>query len=116
MLAFMNLIFLSDFVKLQSCLTVQSRSVGLGVDFVFPPSQQVTSNPHQIYQKKMDYRLEIWQLDITLLVMGGPFQPPLSENRDFSGTEHPLDRRLVSEFKSVRCDPVEEKSALSFSV
>ena len=31
------------FVKLQSSLTVQSMSVGLGVDFVFPPSQ-VTSN------------------------------------------------------------------------
>ena len=28
-----------DFVKLQSSLTVQSKSVGLGVDFVFPPSQ-----------------------------------------------------------------------------
>ena len=27
------------FVKLQSSLTVQSKSVGLGVDFVFPPSQ-----------------------------------------------------------------------------
>ena len=28
------------FVKLQSSLTVQSELVGLGVDFVFPPSQQ----------------------------------------------------------------------------
>ena len=32
-----------DFVKLQSSLTVQSKPVGLGVDFVFPPSQ-VTNN------------------------------------------------------------------------
>ena len=30
-------------VKLQSSLTVQSKSVGLGVDFVFPPSQ-LTNN------------------------------------------------------------------------
>ena len=29
-------------VKLQSSLTVQSKSVGLGVDFVFPPSQLIT--------------------------------------------------------------------------
>ena len=38
------------FVKLQSSLTVQSKSVGLGVDFVFPPSQlttRTTNNPHQ---------------------------------------------------------------------
>ena len=27
------------FVKLQSSLTVQSKSVGLGVDFIFSPSQ-----------------------------------------------------------------------------
>ena len=53
-----------DVVKLQSSLTVQSKSVGLGVDFDFPPSQQLTT-PTKIYQKEMYYRLEIWQLDLT---------------------------------------------------
>ena len=51
-------------VKLQSSLTVQSKSVGLGVGFVFPPSHQQLT-PTKIYQKKMYYRLEIWQLDLT---------------------------------------------------
>ena len=32
------------FGKLQSSLIVQSTSVGLGLDFVFPPSQQVTTS------------------------------------------------------------------------
>ena len=37
------------FVKLQYSLTVQSKSVRQGVDFVFPPSQEqvTTSNPNQ---------------------------------------------------------------------
>ena len=39
---------------------------------------------------------------------GGPFRPPLSENRDFSGTEPPLDLRPVCKFKFVRCGPVEK--------
>ena len=33
---------------------------------------------------------------------------PLSENRDFSGTEHLLDLRPVCKFKFVRCGPVEK--------
>ena len=38
------------------------------------------------------------------------------ENRDFSGTEHPLDLRPVCKFEFVRCGPLEKKqSALSFS-
>ena len=47
----------------------------------------------------------------------GLLGPPLLENRDFSGTEPPLDLRPVCEFKFVRCGPVEKnQSALSFSV
>ena len=34
-----NLFRVKIIVKLQSSLTVQSKSVGLEVDFVFPPSQ-----------------------------------------------------------------------------
>ena len=41
----------------------------------------------------------------------------LSENRDFSGTEPPLDLRPVCKFKFVHCGPVEKnQSDLSFSV
>ena len=54
-----------DIVKLQASLTVQSKSVGQGVDFVFPPSQQQLTTLTKIYQKEMCYRLEIWQLDLT---------------------------------------------------
>ena len=50
-------------VKLQSSLTVQSKSVGLGVDFVFPPVTTTTTLT-KIYQKEIYYRLEIWQLDL----------------------------------------------------
>ena len=55
---------------------------------------------------------------LTLLVMGGgPFQSPLSENRDFSGTEPPLDLRPVCKLKFVHCGPGEKnQSSLSFSV
>ena len=49
--------------------------------------------------------------------MGGPLRPPLSENRDFSGAEPPLDLRSVCKFKYVRCGQGEKnQSALSFSV
>ena len=42
---------------------------------------------------------------------------PLSENRDFSGTEPPLDLRPVCKFKFVRCSPGEKtQRALSFLV
>ena len=42
---------------------------------------------------------------------------PLSENRDFSTTEHPIDLRPVCKFKLVRCGPVEKtQSARSVSV
>ena len=55
------------------------------------------------------------QLLLTLLVMGGAFHPPLSENRNFSRTEPPLDLRPVCKVKFVRCGPVEKnQSALSF--
>ena len=48
---------------------------------------------------------------------GGRNYHPLSENRDFSGTETPLDLRPVCKLNFVRCGPVEKKqSALSFSV
>ena len=41
-------------VKLQSSLTVQSKSVGLGVDFVFPLSQQEQQlTPTKIYRKEV---------------------------------------------------------------
>ena len=55
---------------------------------------------------------------LTLSGMGwGPFRPPLSENRDFSGTEHPLDLRPVCKFKFVRCRQVEKNQiTLSFLV
>ena len=33
---------------------------------------------------------------------------PLSENRDLSTTEHPIDLRPVCKFKFVRCGPVEK--------
>ena len=38
-------------VKLQSSLTVQSKSVGLGVDFVSPPSQQQQPSPKSTRRK-----------------------------------------------------------------
>ena len=41
-------------VKLQSSLTVQSKSVGLGVDFVFPPVTTTTTLT-KIYQKEVYY-------------------------------------------------------------
>ena len=45
------------------------------------------------------------------------YDHPLSENRDFSGTETPLDLRPVCKFKFVCSGPGEKKqSALSFSV
>ena len=48
---------------------------------------------------------------------GGPNGPPLSENRDFSGTEPPLDLRPVCKFMFVCCGQVEKnQSALSFLV
>ena len=40
---------------------------------------------------------------------GGRNYHPLSENRDFSGTEPLLDLRPVRKFKFVRCGPVEKK-------
>ena len=38
---------------------------------------------------------------------GGRKHHPLSENRNFSTTEHPIDLRPVCKFKFVRCGPVE---------
>ena len=43
-------------VKLQSNLTVvQSKSVGIRVDFVYPPSQLTTRTLTKIYQKDVNY-------------------------------------------------------------
>ena len=39
---------------------------------------------------------------------GGRNYHPLSENRDFSATEHPLDLRPVCKLKFVRCGPGEK--------
>ena len=49
---------------------------------------------------------------LTLSGMGGgrPFRPPLSDNRDFSGNEPPLDLRPVCKFEFVDFDPVENKT------
>ena len=48
---------------------------------------------------------------------GGRNYHPLSENRNFSATEPPLDLRPVCKLKFVRCGPGEKnQSALSFSV
>ena len=49
---------------------------------------------------------------------GGRNYHPLSENRDFSATEPPLDLRPVCKLKFVRCGPGEKKEqkVLSFSV
>ena len=57
-------------------------------------------------------------LFLTVVIPGvGRNYYPLSENRDFSGTESPLHLRPVCKFKFVRCGPVEKKqSNLSFSV
>ena len=52
-------------VKLQSSLTVQSKIVGLGVDFVFPPSEEQQEPPTEIYQIEVHYRLEILHWDST---------------------------------------------------
>ena len=41
---------------------------------------------------------------------GGRTYHPLSENRDFSGTEPLLDLRPVSKFKFVCCGPVEKNT------
>ena len=43
--------------------------LGLGVNFVFPPSQQLTTTPTKIYQNEMYYKLEIWQLDLTYKII-----------------------------------------------
>ena len=56
-------------------------------------------------------------LDFLKCKWGGRNYHPLSENRDFSGTEPPLDLRPVCKLKFVRCGPGEKKqSALSFWV
>ena len=44
---------------------------------------------------------------------GGRNYHPLSENRDFSGTEPPLDLRPVCKLKFVRCGPGEKKTERS---
>ena len=52
-------------VKLQSSLTVQSKTVGLGVDFVSPLSQQEQQEPPTKIYQRVYYRLEIWHGDLT---------------------------------------------------
>ena len=51
-------------------------------------------------------------LTLVNAVGGGRNHHPLSENRDFSTTEHPIDLRPVCKFKFVRCGPVEKIRAL----
>ena len=51
---------------------------------------------------------------LTLISMGGRRNHhPLSENRNISGTEHPIDLRPVCELESVRCRPVEKKQRVN---
>ena len=53
---------------------------------------------------------------LTLIIQGGERNyHPLSENRDFSGTEPTLDLRPVCKFKFVRCGPGEKTRALYLS-
>ena len=48
---------LSNSSQVQSSLTEQSKSVGLGVEFVFLPPQELA--PTKIYKKEVYYRLVI---------------------------------------------------------
>ena len=86
----------SNIVKLQSSLTVQSKSVGQGVDFVFPPSQeQQLTTLTKIYQKEVYYRLEIWNLALTHKIktrcsaIGQPSSPGWSPTIQRMVTHHP---------------------------
>ena len=66
-----------------------------------------------LFPPNQDYKVKL----LTLSGMGGPFRPPLSENRDFSRTEPLLDLRPVCKLRFVRCGPGGKKQrALSFSV
>ena len=47
-------------------------------------------------------------LHLTLSGTGGPIRTPLTENRDFSETEPPLDLRPVRKFEFVSCGPQEK--------
>ena len=50
--------------------------------------------------------------ELTLVIPGrGRNYYSLSENRDFSGTEPPLDLRPVCKFKFVHCGPVEKNQS-----
>ena len=75
------------FVKLHSKLANPTELLldGVGVDFVFPPSQITTrANPTKIYQKEVYYRLGIWNIDLN----------HKTNNRLFTG--HPQDGHLPS--------------------
>ena len=60
----MNLYHWPNIVKLHSELAIPTELQldRVGVDFVFPPSQEVTTRT-KIYQKEVCYRLGIWHID-----------------------------------------------------
>ena len=72
----------------------------------------------ELCQAQLKLASSLYCFRLTLSCMGGGLLgPPLSENRDFSGTKPPLDLRPVCKFKFVHCGPVEKnQSTLSFSV
>ena len=61
--------------------------------------------------KRMNINNQLRDLLLTLSCTGGPFRPPLSENRDCSRTEPLLDLRPFCKFKFVCCGPVEKTKA-----
>ena len=61
--------------------------------------------------------MSIMAFGLTLVIQGGRYYHPLSENYDFSGTEPLLNLRPVCKLGFVRCGPGEKnQSSLSFSV
>ena len=61
-----------NIVKLKSSLTVQYKSIGLGVDFVFPPSQRnispatcnISPATHGIYPQQPTTLTKIYQKEV----------------------------------------------------
>ena len=50
-------------------------------------------------------KIGVWNIFSSLHIWGRNHHP-LSENRDFNGTEHPLDLRPVCKLELVHCGPV----------
>ena len=71
---------LSNSSQVQSSLTEQSKSVGLGVEFVFLPPQELV--PTTIYKKRVYYRLVIVKTPAhklnTTSTTGGVYTPNLN--------------------------------------